>query len=124
MVSLRMTTLPQLVRLMLAGRMKSFSCEVKASEERLFSIALPNEVHLFAWKMRRRSICASPNVRADKEPLEMMPSESAAGIAEELIVPVAHGLPPQVAEFTSRSCAAPHAMPVQVRPVMSARAPP
>ena len=30
--------------------MKSFSCEVKESEDRLFSIALPNDVHLSDWK--------------------------------------------------------------------------
>src|SRR5829696_6532827 len=104
-----MITLPQLVRLMPTGRMKSFSCEVNESEERLLSIALPNDAHLSAWKISRRSSCASPNVRAESEPLEMMPSESAAGMGELLMVPVAHGLPPQAADGTSRSVGAPHA---------------
>src|SRR5215216_1210329 len=44
MVCLWMITLRQFVRLMLAGRMKACSCEVKESDERLFSIALPNDV--------------------------------------------------------------------------------
>src|SRR5215217_2899628 len=124
MVCLRMTTLPQLVRLMPTGRMKSLSCEVNESEDRLLSIAEPKEVHLFAWKISRRSSCASPNVRAAREPEPMMPFDSLAGIGELLIVPLAHGLPPQVAEGASRSWGAPQAEPFQVRPVMLARAPP
>jgi hypothetical protein len=68
---------------------------LKASEERLFSIALPNEVHLFAWKMRRRSICASPNVRAPNEPLEMIPSDSAAACT-------AYATPPLLPVFRPR----------------------
>ena len=41
-----MITLPQLVMLTGTGRMKSFSCEVNASDDRLFRNALPNDVHL------------------------------------------------------------------------------
>src|SRR5215207_2290428 len=121
MVCLRMITWAQFCRLIPTGATKSFSCEVNESDDRLLSIAVPNDAHLLGWKMRRRSICASPNVRASFEPVVISPSDSAAGIGEELIVPVAHGLPPQVGEFTSRSWAGPQAVPVHLRAVMSAR---
>src|SRR5918994_2377516 len=109
---------------MLTGATKSFSCEVKASDERLFSIALPNDAHLFGWKSNLRSSCASPNVLGCLEPEVISPSDSAAGIDEVLIVPAAHGAPPHVAEGASRSVVGPQAVPVHVRPVMSAREPP
>ena len=119
-----MTTLPQLVRLMPTGATKSLSCEVNESEDRLFSIALPNDEHLLAWKISRRSSCASPKVRACFAPLSMSPSDSAKGIVEELIVPAAQGLQPQVADGMSRSAGSPQAVPLHVRAVMSAREPP
>src|SRR5262245_53820583 len=119
-----MITCPQFCRLIGIGATKSFSCEVNESDERLFNIALPNDAHLSGWKSSRRSICASPNVRACFEPEAISPSESAARIGDELIVPAAHGLPPHVGLFTSRSVVGPQAVPVQKRPVMSAREPP
>src|SRR5829696_603870 len=81
-----MMTLPQLVRLIGTGAMKSFNCEVKESDARLLSIALPKDSHLFSSKMTERSMLASPNVRGESDP---SPSESAAGIGLVLMVPVA-----------------------------------
>ncbi len=121
---MRMITWPQLVREISSGRMKSFSCDVKESEDRLLIIALPNERQLFGWKMSLKSMLASPNVRASFCPVEIRPSESAAGITEVLIVPAAHGPPPQVADGASISAGAPQAVPLHVRAVRSARAPP
>ena len=40
-----MITLPQFEICTGTGAMKSFSCEVKESEERLFRNALPNDSH-------------------------------------------------------------------------------
>src|SRR5215217_5377763 len=100
----------------------SLSCEVNESEDRLLSIAAPKEEHLFGWKSSRRSICASPKVRAARElGAVTMPSDSAAGIGVLLIVPAAHRLPPQVVEGTSRFVGAPQEVSVQVRAVMLAR---
>src|ERR671910_1657167 len=98
MVCLRMITCPQFCTLMPTGATKSFSCELKASDDRLFSIALPIDAHLSGWKRRRRSSCASPNVLGSFEPEVISPSDSAAGIGDVLIVPAAHGALPQVAE--------------------------
>src|SRR5918993_611475 len=132
-----MITLPQFVRSMGTGAMKSLSCEVNESEDRLLSIADPKVTHWSSWKSSRRSICASPNVRRAREPEEMMPSDSAAGIAKVLlIVPVAHGprsTPPtsfegspsgQSAEGWEMFWAGPQALPVHSRAVMVAREPP
>src|SRR5918994_283472 len=73
-----------------SGAMKSFSSEVKASEERLFRYALPNATHLAAPPVRAsKSTCASPNVRGLIGPVVASPSDSLTGIGEVLIDPVA-----------------------------------
>src|SRR5262245_29538740 len=119
-----MMTLPQFCRLIPSGVMKSFSCEVKESDDRLLIRADPKLTHLPVWKISRRSICASPKVRADLDPVVMSPSDSAAGIVLLLIVPTAHGLLPHSGLFVLRVVAGPQADPPQSRFVMAAREPP
>ena len=63
-VSLRMMTCPQLLMFTGIGRMKSFSCELKASDDRLLNIAEPNDSQTSSSKMKSRSSDISPNVRA------------------------------------------------------------
>jgi hypothetical protein len=96
------------------GLMKSFSCEVKLSDERLLMNALPNDSQLPSSKTKSRSSWASPNVRALSAP---RPSDSPAVIEVVLIVPAACA-----AEV--RSTAGPHADPFHVRTLIVATAPP
>jgi hypothetical protein len=69
-----------------SGATKSFSAELKVSEERLLRYAEPKVVHPLVPRIAERRIEASPKVRADCEP---RPSDSAAGIALVLIEPAA-----------------------------------
>ena len=61
-------TVPQFVMFTGTGAMKSFSCEVKLSDDRLLMNALPNDSHSPSSKTKSRSSCASPNVRGLREP--------------------------------------------------------
>jgi hypothetical protein len=116
-VSLWMTTVPQFVMLTGTGLMKSFNCEVKESDARLFKNALPNDSHSPSSKTKSRSSWASPNVRALIGLTVAKPSDSPTGIAVELMVPAAW-------LAAVRSWAAPHADPVHSRTLIVATAPP
>src|SRR5829696_9898653 len=98
-----MITVPQFVMLTGLGAMKSYSCEVKESDARLFTKALPNDSHVPGSKMKSRSSCISPKVFAESAPS----SDSPAGIAVWLIVPTD--------VVPVRSVAGPHADPVHSR---------
>ena len=50
-----MMTVPQFVMFIGIGAMKSFSCDVKQSDERHLTIAVPNDSHVPASKMKSRS---------------------------------------------------------------------
>ena len=114
LVCLRMMTVPQLVMLTLTGAMKSLSAELNVDDDRLLSIALPNDSQTLGLKIAWRSIEASPKVRALSPP---SPSASAAAIAVLLRVPTA-------APLVLRSVAGPQTAPCQRRNVTVARAPP